>query len=492
MFNEKQLPRKRTYPAMAVCIVGLLWSLGIHDGRSAASLDKPSPQPSPVENKKPKTAASSDIDPQTGDYYMSGAQARLGEVRTDNQVDKDIFQPQVTAHPLKGTLAYVVAVFKVPPISYIVIRHFTDDPGPNNSTVKSYAIEGTGVNLAHNPVLSPSNRFVAFTVGFSDMYPYYHLYVLDLQTNILKLVSHEVFNYDEVLWSPDEQYLAFMEEWAPERKGPFVENPFGSNKDLRVIICQWRTGKTVPAIANRDAEGGFCWTAPHRLIYGVVPTYDEIYRGLKRSSVLYATDAATRTAHLIVTNAERPAVSPDGQSVAYFGAWNPTTETSAFYVARRGRSKRKVLSAHLQRLPEATWLHDNRHLLTIERPLNSSDFKAIVKKWDSITGTQQSVGTFIAREIPNAALLLSNFTIGNVSADDTTLLCNVAESLAQPAAPTSGDKKQRVTLQAMNLKTGKVEIICTGYTVYTSQPDANGRGDIRSIDKFEWQGAAGS
>lgn len=476
------------------CVLGLAQSHGApNDNRSALP-------PLLAHKKIPENLYVPNFDPKTGDFNVPGAQAHLGAITSGTTVADDLFHDYPTKHTLRGTLAYALDVFKVPPASYVVVHNFTGDQKADASSIKSYAIEGTGVNLAHNPVLSPSKRFVAFTVGLVNQYPCYHLYVLDLQTNTLTLASHHVFNYDEILWSPDETYLAFLQEGETRNDSHFEENPWGAYKSLRLMLCQWRTGKTQPVV-DRDTEGGFCWTAPHTMIYALGPISLTKDKKLIQRPALYEADAETNVSHIFIKDAYQPIVSPDGQSIAFFGSenpakpiplasnWSASPAYSALCVTRGNSNSRLALNTYPNRFPVVVWLHDGHHLLTIERKDSSTGTTNIVRKCDIDTGRWQNIGSFTATKIPETDPSYPRFSVEDVSVDDSALfsaIVQISDAHLNANATQKSDVayKRRQLLESMDLITGQIETIFSSLTddIGSSEPHVQ----LRTPTDFDW------
>lgn len=488
--NRKQTGQKSyLYGVVSTILLSFLLLLTFYSWAKMRA-ETPAPDWAKARQREKVQVYTPKFDPKTGDFNASGSQAHLGSFMLGKTTADDLFQHNPTRRIFRGKLVYAIDLFQVPPTSSIVVRDITDVPGSPLNTLKSYLLEGSGLNMAWDPVLSPSKRFVAFKVGLSGQPPYYHLYVLDLQTDILKLAS-PVFNYDTVLWSPDEKYISYMEDQAIGETGA---------TSLSLISCEWRTGKIRSIIRSNDIDSGFAWIPPHTILYGRRPFADAQHKKLANQPALYETDAETGSSRLTIKDAYRPSVSPDGLRVAFFGSENPEKPStlpsdwpaepgrSALCVAHRDGSKRVALNTYTNQFPFVEWLHDGHNLLTIERVESSQGIKAIVKQRNVDTGRRRDIGFFQAQKIPNIDPLLPMFMPGSVPDSDDFLFVDVldASDVHNPTGQ-NGDftYKQRGTLQAMDLKTGRVETVFTRFS--GDYPHYFQSGTLRAVSNFDWR-----
>jgi eukaryotic-like serine/threonine-protein kinase len=208
-----------------------------------------------------------------------------------------------------------------------------------------------------------------------------------------------------------------------------------------------------------------------------------------------------------------PALSPDGQRVAFVGwtvgasssslltaspdgsgervlasykapeiifparaAWSPDGRTLAFFlysshsvltvIAAEGGQAQPVAGPHLQDIVDLTWLAGGRHLVVAGRPGASGPFQLYEV---SLEGGE-------ARQITHG---LSEYTAVGVSADGKSLLALQHQALATLQVATPGKESEARTLSAGNQNDdGQSGLAWTpdGKIVYSSVP--NGRADL--------------
>jgi hypothetical protein len=279
------------------------------------------------------------------------------------------------------------------------------------------------------PRFSPDGRYLLFKYGHptSSLGPN-TLYVLDTQTLKMRRLPDpppHTLNYEYVSWSPDSNYVAFV--IGGDRYGQVlnIQGPDVVNiGPLTLYISEWRTGKWYEVARNDTIRGPFRWTAPHTLVYGLMPPTNDKFQNAKRPRPnLYEYSVEKQSSRIAMRDGFLPVPSPSGRLVAFFGAENteaaaltlkedwpdrpsnvalivaplPATGepivSSGFLSDQPWKAKERIVVNNEEHaFPEVFWLPDEKHLITLkqvqwgEMNPTTKDFlqinKAEVRLWD--------------------------------------------------------------------------------------------------------------
>lgn len=288
------------------------------------------------------------------------------------------------------------------------------------------------------PMLSPDRRYILFKFGdIWKQHEMYWLYVLDTQTNKLSLVSNKRLAYNFVSWSPDSNYIAFIE--GGDSSGNTVEYTAEQNVyfgPLKLYVCDWRKEKSYLVASNDTLSGPFSWFAPHTLLYGALSTEGQkvleeqkLKRWQDQEKVdnktpvtqpqqtaiiprpdVYEYSVEEESSKLIIKDGYHPTPSPDGKWIAFYGSedtqkpvplrvgWQNDAQGSALLLARRDGTGRVALTQETGIYPLIRWRLDNTSLLTVQPVKNSPDAEAEVKEWDVETQRFRAIATLKAHD----------------------------------------------------------------------------------------------
>ena len=376
-------------------------------------------------------------------------------------------------------------VSKVSPLTYPVNK-------PIDKEIDEY-----GTRIAYDPQFSPDGRYVLFKFGESMSFNGgYRLYVLDTATNSTKLVSEKYLSYAFVSWSPDSNYIAFVEGGDAEG-GIFALSSYIG--PLSLFVCNWRTGKEYMVTGNDTIRGPFFWRKPHTLLYGVLSEkgQKELMEHEDASSAnengqkdkggkaqlgaiktvkleprpdVYEYSIEKRSSKLLFHDGYRPVASPDGKRIAFFGSehpekpfplrdgWQDHPEGASLSVAQADGTKRIAIDQEGDNYPFVCWLPDNQHLLTVEQTQDTPNAQAEVNIWDINTRRFQRVALLKAKDykaLPRSIIEPQFLGLGLHGSD--TLYVFVTECTG--ADPKSGYLMDKGSLQIIDLGTGKITTV---------------------------------
>lgn len=352
-----------------------------------------------------------------------------------------------------GRMAYVFAVRPKNGnyLSYLALYTLKRERGSSNHAGKANEVSNLiyeikkpinavldkeGIRTGYDPQFSPDGRYVLFKFGDpTSMNGKYRLYVFDTHTNDLKLASGKYLSYRLVSWSPDSNYIAFVED-GDAAGAPFLFSAYVG--PLHLFVCNWRTGEERLVVSNDIVRGPFSWLSPHTLLYGLLSEQaqdlivqrhnaeeNKLSQGqqhkdnkqmpskitkLEPRPNIYSYSFENRTSKLLFKDGFLPVPSPDRQQLAFFGSENPekpyplhlgwedSPQGAALSVARFNGLERTSINEEGGMYPFTFWLPDNRHLLTVKQLKYSPNAQAEVKKWNTMTQRFQRVALLEAKD----------------------------------------------------------------------------------------------
>lgn len=373
-----------------------------------------------------------------------------------------------------------------------------------------------------HPLFSPDGRYILFRYGdLGTTTPESHLYVLDTKNNDVHLVSSRPVNYALVSWSPDGNYIAYMENGDYQGR---LEEIRGSAIDylgpLRLYICNWRTGQEYLVRTNDNLNGPFYWIGSHTLVYDslsqvqqelgqpprepgnrpVSPPKSQGTGGQKaqkdhpagHSNTLksapppglpaaplrpniYAYSVETGQSRLLIKDGHRAVPSPDGQWIAFYGSANVkqpyplqdswergSLEGMSLCVARRDGSGRIAFNPVHSVYPQIQWLPDSRHFLTIAQTEFSPGAAAEITEWNLDTQGFRRVATLSAKDYQKSSYspVSPTFRAVSTARDGSELYVVKFENVGEVVKSIIDRVYVNMfSLQRINLKTGEVTTI---------------------------------
>lgn len=329
--------------------------------------------------------------------------------------------------------------------------------------------------VVFDPQFSPDGKYILFKFGDTGTYGAYNLYVLDIKSNVVKMISKRKLSYRRTLWSPDSKYVAYVA--GSDAQGLVTQGEFSLGA-LRLYACQWEVAEERLVVENDTIRGSFAWATPHTLLYGVLPdeTPDsnraenkqgESQKGIAPRPNIYEYSVEQGKSRLLIKDGYRPLASADGQWIAFFGSEHPKAPypLSSFWmekpgdavltVARNEGGERKSLNLESGLCPYVIWEPDNRHLLTIQDVENGVvNGRAKVTEWDIQTGKFRVIAILEEEKFGRA---ISDFKPLSFSPDGSTLFFSAFELMGRRVKGTRGVfMAERNSLHALNLATGEV------------------------------------
>jgi Tol biopolymer transport system component len=450
------------------------------------------------------------------------SQKIVNEIKLEPPIAKPIegkYGQSTILNSIAGRLAYTTISWNITTRqypTYLVLRTLkstsTNQAQPDEASVLTYLVkrppnkvigdhEIVDDRQVFDPQFSPDGRYILFKYGGIDRYNLYRLYVLDTVTNQLKLVSDKQLSYSLTSWSPDGNYIAFVERGDFEGGVFQLEYYVGP---LCLYVCNWRTGEEHLVFRSDSVRGPFSWLGSHTLMYGALSDADEkilkkqwetraeyvsqqsqnnqknekpdentnkVAAATTPQPNIYEYSVEDRKSKLLFKDGYRPEPSPDGKWIAFFGSehpdkpyplrpgWQDNPQGAALSVARLDGTERVVLNRQGGPYPFVYWLPGNQRLLTLEQIRYSSDgdAQAQVKVWDLKTKRFRIVSTLQAKdfEFSPRSVVEPQFRPRYFADDSSTLFISVHEYTARnPDIPYMS--LSRSTMQAVNLLTGKI------------------------------------
>lgn len=293
---------------------------------------------------------------------------------------------------------------------------------------------GSDYDVLSSPQFSPDGRYVLFQFGAPwDSLNKHWLYVLDTQTQALKRIPTGSISYDVASWSPDGDYIAFIQN-GDIHGGTIVlfDNYIGP---LILSVCNWRTGEIHSVATNDTVNSKWNWLAPHTLLYSLLTPEDQklfeqqytasdeekakwvkdlMTPGAPQRVVprpnIYAYSVEERKSRLLIRDGIYPTPSPDGKRIVFYGAasrreptplgnfWNSLSHGAALCVANIDGTERKDLDIKWGVYPMLQWLPDNEHLLVMEQTKYSPESEAEIKELDIANKTYRQIATLKAND----------------------------------------------------------------------------------------------
>jgi hypothetical protein len=373
---------------------------------------------------------------------------------------------------LPGQAVYAFNSHDLPFKRYLVVRNLNGSHRPTgvqNADVVTYQIEGIRApyDLVYDPQFSPDGRYVMFKIGDpNERQGAYALFVWELETQKIKQVMGYL-KHLTVLWSPDSNYFACI-------GGGDAEGNTEGDETLRLYMRNWRTGEKWIAAENKGVRLSFGWLAPHTLLYSILPekqpqatdTADKM--GLP---MLYRFSPEEGKSQLVTKDGYRPAGSPDGKWIAFFGSENlkvpiPVTrllefnpQGRALSIVKPDGSGRKALNREDVTYPDIQWLPNSENLLTLKVVQPSPDAKAQIREWDISTGKVRTIGEFMAKDYRkfNRPDTDPQFQPLSVSKNGVNFFVKISEITGRES------KRPRlievVTIKGFNLQNGAVSTV---------------------------------
>lgn len=350
-----------------------------------------------------------------------------------------------------------------------------------------------GNTYAWQPQFSPDGRYILLHVGSLQDFDSFRLCVYDTQTYHVQQVYPKAEGRVQRLanslssWSRDGRYIAFI-EGGDDSGSPYLVNSYVG--PLVLSIVEWRTGR-VQRIASSDHFGGdyVCTWSANSLIYSIlepggVLTPADPARQKKRirerpkveRPALYEYSLQTQTSRLMIEDGYRPALSPDGNWVAFFGSehperpyplplnWQYVSGNASLCVVHPDGSGRKALNRQPDLYPVVRWLPDSQRLITVEQTHGSPNNAAEIRELNIDSGSTRLVRTLIAQDRvkDDYSFLTPPFRVLALSNSATELIVSVR-------TVTGIDLKRNLSidlmeLRSVSLRTGRVSTIAIGST----------------------------
>lgn len=431
---------------------------------------------------------------------------RLGTVKTT--ADKTALNEPVRVtllKPVPGRLVYAVTQWKGDKSIFLILHDFLTNSIQDNTTTTFPILRPVLITNAEDedsgeiaetyiadPLLSPDGRYILFKYAGIESFDNYLLYVLDTQSKKLKLVTEKLLTYRLVSWSPDGNYIAFVDNGDSEGDTQYVLSNTGMYiGPLKLYVCNWRTGQEYLVISNDTISGPFKWIAPHTLLYGALspdkqkqsklkptaskPQKTQTKGGLQtRPSVrllaprpdIYEYSVETRKSRLTIADGYHPNPSPDGKWIAFYGSanlqestalgrdWRRQADNVSLIVSKRDGSGRIAFNPVKGTYPLIIWLADNSRFITLQQTKPSPDAEAQIQEWDVSTQKFRQIATLRAKdsEAWPQPFVAPKFSPINISQDGKTLFVMVTELFGRE--PDTSFSIIRSLLQTVDLSSG--------------------------------------
>lgn len=362
--------------------------------------------------------------------------------------------PLINTSQFRGKIVYTFAIYKKDVPSYLVVKDLRVK-SEQAIPVQSYLVhriideqeENSKFYIAFDPKFSPNGRFILFKYGN----PYeetgsYHLYILDTSNNDLVLATSKSLSYPDILWSPDGQYIAYVE--GGDTKGNIFRTIFDEETylgPLTLHILDWRTGKDSVVVANDTIKHSFSWAAPHTLYVGFMDGESQQklsgYRkartqanrtgtsvevdmlkaaALARPNV-YQYNPDNNRLSLVIKNAYRPLPSPNRELIAFYASepsalafplppnWMENASHMSLSVKEFSNAERTALRQQTGRYSQLIWGTGSNRLFSLTQIQPSPKARATVVSWDIAKSKSKLIATIEANDFKPLADTLRFF-----------------------------------------------------------------------------------
>lgn len=382
----------------------------------------------------------------------------------------DLMKKVASDGPVRGTLVYAPYVFAEPASEhYFVLRGvgLTRFVGQQATSVASYHVE-TAIYL-FDPKFSSDGTRILFKGGWPfESYGRYQLFMWDIKAQQLLMVGDaESISYNDVFWSPDDNYIAYI------RGGNTAGKAERGTSQIQLRILDLRTGKS-RRVAKNPGVTRMAWTQQGTLLFTMLPKNpgakeeDDDPRdaaegeepGTPSQPSIYEAPIKGGKARLIIENGFDPVPSPDGKWIAFNsltapanGAINPNAPPD-LHLFNRARQERILLDSIGKAF--VGWTPDGKSLVTIETVYGAGEVQgeAHIKLTDPATLRTRQVATLSARDFKVIGRTVGSdqFKAIKFSRDGRFLFVNISEVTGEshPFLTT------RETLQAIDLSSGGV------------------------------------
>lgn len=282
------------------------------------------------------------------------------------------------APPFEGKLCYSFDTLQGPMKSFLVLRE-----GSKTTTLD---LSGNQDLSPRVPIFSPDGQSITLLMGDSEGldHPNDALHVLNLQTGSIRLVSQRTIEFENVEWSRDGRYLAFVEGGNVEGKPVFLDE-IADHPSL--WICDVRSGREWCAAKNNDGvNGGFKWGENDDLFFSVQTKN-------QGSSILKMKPGGGATP--VLSEARSPLPSLSGSQIAFVRWTNEFVKPIplALCVAQSNGTKRRVLRREDARtLPVFAWSRDEKRLFRVG--CDATSRRGEVVSFNVQSGKSQRIGQF--------------------------------------------------------------------------------------------------
>lgn len=342
------------------------------------------------------------------------------------------------------------------------------------------------------PQFSPDGRYIVFKYGVPTSFDLpYALFVFDTVTQELRQVTSQDVSYNQISWSPDGKYIAYIT--GGDALGD-VNSIRGDETlytgPLRLVVCEWRTGRKQVVATNDALRGPLKWTAPHTLVYSALETqlvgtsqqeYSKLQTEKKPTTSLrhlrpnvYGYSIEEGRSRLLFEDGFRPTPSQNGEWIAFFGSETPKVAPTlkedwldnpvgmALSVIKKDGSERTALNLEEGTYPFVNWLPDGKHLLTIKQIKFGKLGRAQIKEWNIETGKFRIVAELTAEDFKSVPRSAADpqFLPLYLSSDGQQLVVAVSEAVGRdPLLSTGMLLLSKTTLQNININSGVVKPI---------------------------------
>ena len=345
---------------------------------------------------------------------------------------------------------------------------------------------------------SPDGRYLS--LGFDlagDSLPFF----LDTQTGrfstiVTSLEDNATPVNAAIYWSPDNQHLAcFASEPNPSGSAEALGIFASTDRPIRAYIVDRRSMVKIDAVDAPGVVDPLTWLNAQTLIYGSLPQdkgfdlYDITKPGKLARPNIYGFDWAKNSTKLLIRDGYRPAPSPDGSLIAFYGSrdpkkpqplrveksspvwlWRYLCNGASLCVAKADGSGRIAFQPYSGVYPLIQWLPDNNRFVTIEQTKGAPNYEAQVTLWNVKTQGFRKLATLRATNAKDQSndgfpQLDFPFSAMGVSADGNKVYTNsISYPIDRIAHLSSGASTQ--VLQSIDVESGQVSTIATVKNAY--------------------------
>lgn len=404
---------------------------------------------------------------------------RIEEINVKKNVLSTIDMPKNL--PVNGTLMFATSptLTRQPP--YIgILKTFVDKNRIIKFNCKMYQLKGeilSDRNVSTLQISADGQKALIVMGDFGINYATFTMYIWNITTNqVQKLNIPQIVRYPIVKWSADMRYVAYIVGTdASGNPDPFLANSVG------LYVYDILEGKEKKVSVNDSLPGQFEWSG-RDLYYSATrkinrDRYQKPYDIYDHTVDIHVYSTLGNADHVVLENAYRPSISPDGKRIVFFsspnenspfptaGGWQMIPRAASLSIADVDGEERKRLNDEYMNYPQVYWL-DNERILSLKMTSISPDQTLNIRTWNTKTGKFKTVAILKGHDYVSAGFsdpYTSFMTLG--VNEENVMILSLELTGKDDSNPYSVISRTKRRLVNINVRTGEVKQIAESATV---------------------------